>query len=100
MRKRDGEREKEKEKESRPLSCDSCSVKRTSLNDIMLLSVCHAIVSTKNFTRLVPKIKRLRARDKQDLANHSSLSHVLSLLSSQTCSFCVRYPEFFVTFVV
>lgn len=47
MRKRDREREKEKEKESRPLSCDSCSVKRTSLNDIMLLSVCHAIVSTK-----------------------------------------------------
>lgn len=39
VRKRGRETEK-KEKESRPLSCDSCSVKHTSLNDIMLLLVC------------------------------------------------------------
>ncbi len=55
VRKRDGEREKEKEKESKPLSCNSCSVKHTSLNDIMLLSVCHAIVSTKKLYKTCAK---------------------------------------------
>lgn len=85
VRKRDGEREKEKEEKSRPLSCDSCSVKHTSLNDIMLLSVCHAIVSTK---KLYKTSAKLRGRGKQVLANHSSLSHFLSPLLTDLVFLC------------